>query len=318
MTRAIRPALHSTRRGFLSGSACLFAGALSGGYPRSVTAASRGHSFRLGTAEITILSDGVFTIPTSSALPEVAENDLKTLLGAEIASAALEAQTNVTLVRHGATLALIDTGAGPDFIPPLGKLGDRIEAAGINPDDITHVIFTHAHADHFWGVQDPFGDDSRFPKARHIMPRAERDFWLAADIEAKVPEAQRGMAVGTQRRLKALAEIITTAEPGAEIAPGIALIDTRGHTPGHVSVAVRSGSEELIILGDAITHATASFAAPEWRWGADIDSDAAIATRRRLLDDMASRKARLIGYHLPWPGLGIAERHGSAYRYVPA
>jgi glyoxylase-like metal-dependent hydrolase (beta-lactamase superfamily II) len=80
---------------------------------------------------------------------------------------------------------------------------------------------------------------------------------------------------------------------------------------------VRAGSEDLVILGDAITHAAVSFAAPNWRWGADVDSDAAVATRTRLLDDLATRKVRLVGYHLPWPGVGYAERQGTAYRYVP-
>ncbi|MFV0298669.1 MAG: MBL fold metallo-hydrolase, partial [Hyphomicrobiaceae bacterium] len=199
----------------------------------------------------------------------------------------------------------------------LGKLPDRLDAAGVKVDDVTHVIFTHAHADHFWGVVDPFGDGTRWPKARHVMAKAERDYWLTPGVEARVPEAQKGMAAGIQRRLKELAELISTAEPGAEVAPGIALVDTKGHTPGHVSVVVRSGSQELMVLGDALTHAAVSFAAPTWRWGSDNDPDQGVKTRKTLLDDLATRKVPVIGYHLPWPGLGSVERKGSAYRYVP-
>lgn len=313
-----RVSLLSRRNILAAGGACIVAGAFAGAAPRRLLAASSTHSFKLGAAEITIFSDGVFSLPLASSLPDTPKADVAKLFAEQGADLEMEAQTNVTLVRIGETRALIDTGAGTDFIPTLGKLSDRLDAAGVAPDSITHVVFTHAHADHFWGVLDPFGDGSRFANARHVMSRIERDFWMAADVAAKVPEAQSGMAAGTQRRLKALADIMTTAEAGAEIAPGLALLDTPGHTPGHVSVSVRDGTEEMIILGDALVHAAISFAAPTWRWGADIDSDTAIATRVRLLDDAAARKVRLVGYHLPWPGVGFAERRGTAYRFVPA
>ncbi|MGE0701433.1 MAG: MBL fold metallo-hydrolase, partial [Hyphomicrobiaceae bacterium] len=180
------------------------------------------------------------------------------------------------------------------------------------------VVYTHGHADPFWGVLDPFGDGSRWPKAKHVMTRVERDYRLAADVAGKVPAFQKSMATGTQRRLKSLADNISVVEPGAEIAPGIALLGTPGHTPGHASVVVKSGSDELLILGDALTHAAISFAAPDWRWGSDIDGPLAAATRRKLLDDLAARKVGVVGYHLPWPGVGRVERAGSAYRFVTA
>lgn len=306
-----------SRRGFLQGAASLLTCGLVMSGPRRLLAAATAHKVTLGTAEITVISDGVFSFPRSLVLPDRPDAEIDALLKAHGSALELEAQTNVAVVRNGATLALIDTGAGPDFMPTLGRFGDRLEEVGVKPDDVTHVIFTHAHADHFWGVIDPLGDGSRWPKARHIMTRAERDFWLAPGVEDKVSASQKSMAAGIHRRLKELAAVITTAEPGAEVAPGLALIGTAGHTPGHVSVAVRSGSEELVILGDALTHAAISFGAPTWRWGPDVDADAAIATRVKLLDDLTSRKVGLIGYHLPWPGVGRVERLGSAYRYVP-
>lgn len=307
-----------SRRGLLRGTGGLLAAGLVASSPRRLVAATSAHTFKVGAAEITIVSDGIFSLPRSLMLPDRLEADVDALLEAHGAALGIEAQTNVTLVRLGPTLALIDAGAGHDFMPSLGKLGDRLEHAGIKPDDVTHVIFTHAHADHFWGLIDPLDEGSRWPGARHFMARAERDFWLTPGIEAKVPGFQRSMAVGTQRRLKGLADLLEAPEPGSEVASGISLIATPGHTPGHVSVAVRSGSEELLILGDALTHAAISFGAPAWRWGSDLDSDLAIATRQKLLDDLSARNVGLVGYHLPWPGVGRAEKHGSTYRYVTA
>ncbi len=305
-----------SRRGVLWGASAALAGGLFAGSPRRVLAASATHKAKLGAAEITIVSDGVFTLPRSLVLPDKPDADIAALFKAHGAAVEIVAETNVTVVRNGPTLAVIDTGAGPDFMPTLGKFGDRLEEAGVKPDDVTHVIFTHAHADHFWGVIDPLGDGSRWPKAKHVMARVERDFWLVEGIEDKVPAFQKSMATGIQRRLKELATMITVAEPGAEVAPGIALVATPGHTPGHVSIVVRSGSEELVVLGDALTHAAVSFGAPDWRWGSDIDVDVAIKTRKALLDDLAARKVAIIGYHLPWPGLGRVERQGNAYRFV--
>lgn len=304
-----------TRRGFFyAGGALCTAAVLPFGGQR-LLAASAVHSFNLGSAEITVASDGVFSLPVSLVLPATPASSIETLLRKPGVGASVVLQTNVTIVRDGPVLALIDTGAGPDFMPTLGRLPDALDTLGFSPDDVTHVIFTHAHADHFWGVFDPLGDGTRWPKARHIMPALERDFWLAPGAPERVPSFQRGMAAGIARRLRDLGDRLTTARPETELAKGISYLATAGHTPGHCSVVVRSGGVELIVVGDALTHATVSFAAPDWPWGSDVDPTLAVASRRRLLAHLARSQTPIIGYHLPWPGVGRAERDGSAYRF---
>ena len=221
------------------------------------------------------------------------------------------------MIAVGSERILVDTGAGGDFMPTLGRLTDKLEAAGIAADSITKVVFTHGHPDHLWGVVDPFDGGSRFTKARHVMSRIERDYWMTSGIEDKVPPAMKAMAVGTVRRLKELGDRIEPVALDAEIATGVGLLDTRGHTPGHVAVLVRSGSNQALIVGDALTHAIVSFQHPEWRWGSDADPDVAIATRRRLLDMLAREKTALLGYHLAYPGVGRVEATGSAHRFIP-
>ena len=276
------------------------------------------HRFKVGAAEITVVSDGEMTLPLRFVLPGREQAEIEKLLGtAGQQPSAVTAQVNVALIKIGDHLILVDTGGGTDFMPTLGKLPDRLEAAGVKPEQITKVIFTHAHADHLWGVIDPLSGASMFETAQHLMTQAERDYWLRPGLETQLPEAFQMMAVGTQRRLKALAERIETRAPGSEIAPGVALVDTPGHTPGHVSVLVRSGSEQLLIGGDALTHPSASFAEPGWRWGPDMDPDRAITTRRMLLDRLATERTMLLGYHLPWPGTGRVERVGVSYRFEP-
>lgn len=278
------------------------------------------HSFHVGEAQVTVLTDGAMTAPLGVVLADRQKTEVAAALqgaGRQIPDGdTFSLAVNVALVRLGAELILIDSGGGPDFAPVRGKLPDNLAKAGIKPEAITKIVFTHAHADHFWGVIDPLDGGSLFTKARLFMAGMERDYWLKPGIETSVPEIFRGNAIGTHRRLKELADRIETFKPGAEIVPGLAAIDTAGHTPGHVGLVVTSKSQSLVIGGDALTEPVISFARPGWRWGPDWDQDMAVATRKRVLDMLASEKLPLLGYHLPWPGLGRVERTAQAYRFV--
>ena len=97
------------------------------------------------------------------------------------------------------------------------------------------------------------------------------------------------------------------------------VLDTSGHTAGHICVELSSGRESVVVLGDALTHPIISFAHPEWMPAADHhDPHRAAAVRKTLLDKLATDRQRVIGFHLPFPGIGIVERSGSSYRFVPA
>ena len=275
------------------------------------------HTFKCGSYDVTVLSDGTLSMPFSAALPG---RDLKeveaTFKAAQLPTDGIVAQVNVTIVKTPDALILIDTGGGLDFVPSVGKLADRLEAAGFAPDAFTHVIFTHAHADHLWGVIDPLDGGTRFTNAKHIMSGVEFDYWNKPDRAADVAEMFKSMAIGTGRRLKVIAERIDKRKAGDEIVPGVVLADSAGHTLGHMSVMIGSGAGRLLVSGDALNHSLVSFANPEWRWGSDMDADAAVTTRKRLLDQLASEKIALLGYHLPWPGLGHVEKAGTTYRFV--
>jgi len=104
---------------------------------------------------------------------------------------------------------------------------------------------------------------------------------------------------------------------GDEIVTGIRALDTPGHTPGHMSFEV-AGGEGLIILADAVISSAVYFPHPEWKFAFDSIPDVAVETRKKLLDRAATDKVKMIGYHWPSPGVGFAEKKGTAYTYVPA
>ena len=226
--------------------------------------------------------------------------------------------TNVSLIATGDELILVDAGSGANFQPTAGKLAENMEAAGLDPAKVTKVVFTHGHADHLWGAIDDFDDSERFANASYVIS-GDRVGFLDPSRHAV---ARAGLAQGHGARQRphpqAAGEQDRAAQGRRRDRARRLLSSTRpGHTPGHMSVLVESGGERLLIGADALTHPAVSFARPDWRWGTDYDGDRAIATRRRLLDQLSRERTTLIGFHLPWPGIGMVETSGTAYRFVP-
>lgn len=285
--------------------------------PFAPTTALAAPLLRLGEREVHVFSDGAFPIPPSIVSGDKSAEALAAVYQAEGVAYDLRNVLNVTAIRDGAAWTLFDCGAGDAFVPGSGKLFDALDAAGVDRKKVQRVIFTHGHPDHLWGAIDSFGEIA-FPEAKFLISEAEAAFWTAPDAASRLPEDRQMFATGAARVLKEIEGRLQRFSPGAEVAPGIVALDTAGHTPGHTSFAVSGGSQSLIVLGDAITNAAISFRHPEWRSGGDQDGEKGIATRKRLLDQLATDKLPFIGYHLPEPGLGRAERKGDAYRFAKA
>ncbi len=300
----------ATRRDWLKAAGAL---ALAGAFPRTAMALG---NFDFGARSITVLSDGNLVLPAAFLFPDLPKDEIDAFLAAHgLPTDALAPDCNVTLVRDADRTILFDVGAGPNFMPTAGRLTDSLAEAGVEAAEITDVVFTHGHPDHLWGLIDDF-DEFVFPEARYRMNRAEWDYWRADDTLAKTPEARKSFAVGAQARLARLEDRIELFEPGEEVLPGVEAVDTTGHTQGHVSFMLHEGSDSLMIVGDALSQASVSFERPDWPYGSDHEPERAIATRLKLLDRLAGERSAIIGYHLPHPGKGRAERDGAAFRFV--
>jgi glyoxylase-like metal-dependent hydrolase (beta-lactamase superfamily II) len=275
-------------------------------------------TFRLGAFEITMLSDGYLTVPRRFLASTTDSKDLDVVLAAAGQRGEwVPAPSNVTLVCTGSEVILIDAGAGPHFMPTTGKLLDSLGLAGIERNSITKVVYTHAHPDHIWGTLDDFDDEPNFPNASYVIAAAEWNFWMSPDAASKLPEDRQNLAAGAKRNLSRIKDRVRTVRPGEDISPGLRALDTSGHTAGHIAIEVATGPQGLLVVGDALTHPVISFEHPDWRPAADHhDADLAVATRRRLLDRLATDRTPLIGYHLPFPGIGRVERKGTAYAFV--
>lgn len=275
------------------------------------------YRFSHGTFEITVVSDGLIMLPAGVILPDAAPDDRPAILrrlGGTADSAPFH--VNIPVIRTGTDLILVDNGSGDKFQASAGKLAANLKVAGVDPASITKVVFTHAHPDHAGGTVLSNGE-LLCPNAQYFVSEAEWQFWTDPRYEQTMPAVLHGFARGAQRDLSAVRTRLTLIRPSDEIVPGMRVIETRGHTPGHVSYEL-VGPELLVIAGDVSTSNVVFFEHPDWHFGFDTEPDIALRTRKAFVDRAATEKLKLLGYHWAYPGVGYAERRGSAYRFVAA
>ena len=305
-----------SRRGFLAASA---AAAALPWLPRPALAhGSEPFHLTVGATELTIVSDGHLVLPVSILAPATPEAELQALLKQTFGQVpeTVMPECNTVLLRTGSDLILVDSGSGPGFQPTAGQLLAHLAANGIDPASITKVVFTHGHPDHIWGTTT--GDGAlAFPNATYYVDGTEFDFWTNPDTLAAFPEDFKSIVTGAVANLTAVEPKMVRVKDGDSIAPGISVVATPGHTPGHIGLLL-DGGDGLLLTADVFANPWLSVAHPDWVFGFDTVPEQGIATRKALLDRIATDKMQILGYHFPWPGVGRIERAGDGYRFVAA
>lgn len=298
-----------SRRAFLSGCLAL---PMSASACRFTLAATS-----IGNGTLTTISDGHLTLPGSFLFAPMPKDELLPLLKeAGVSETTLMPECNVSLFQDDQNTVLFDVGSGPDFQASAGKLLEGLDHAGVAVEDVTHVVFTHAHPDHIWGLLDEF-DDPVFYEATYMIGRAEWDYWWNPDTVNTIGEARAAMAVGARRRLEAIENSVEFFDGDQEILPGVQAVSTAGHTPGHMSFEIRSGSDAAMVIGDAIGNHHVAFVKPDWPSGSDQDAEMAATTRTGLFDRIVADGLKIAGFHLPEGGIGHVESTAEGYRFIP-
>ena len=243
-------------------------------------------SITVGDVKVTFLPDGggivdpVALYPASNEdgwkkYPQLLDDDGKfiTTIGA-------------FFVEVGDRKIAVDAGIGPvhlDFpgFGPFfgGKYMESFQKTGHSREDVTDVVFTHLHLDHCGWVTQEFEGERQltFPNARYVVTNTEWEFWRAFE----------GPPVGPDPDLvqKPLANRLEMIKEGDTVAPGISVISTPGHTPGHISLLISSGGKQFFLLGDVL-HGKMQLEQWDWNVAFDIDADTAQRTRQKLLDEL--------------------------------
>ncbi|MFE9699395.1 MBL fold metallo-hydrolase [Streptomyces sp. NPDC006270] len=218
---------------------------------------------------------------------------------------------------------LVDTGIGNGkerANPAWHKLRtdflERLTTAGFAPESVDLVILTHLHADHVgWNTRQVDGAwVPTFPNARYLTSRAEREFWAAYDMEEARAQMFRDSVIPVEQA--GLLSTVDVPHEGVEVAPGLRLIPSPGHTPGHVAVELASRGERALISGDCVHHPV-QLAHPVIGACVDIDPRQSEATRRQVLGSLAGTDTLLLGTHFAPPTAGRVVAHGDAYRLEP-
>jgi glyoxylase-like metal-dependent hydrolase (beta-lactamase superfamily II) len=182
---------------------------------------------------------------------------------------------------HGPSgVVMVDTGTGafPPFVPwtrsrePESAYRD----AHIDPDEVDVVVMTHLHADHAGGGLTD-GGEPRFPNARYVVHPADWAFFADAD------DHEDYTARHALDRVNDL-DMLDLAESDREVVPGIAVVHSPGHTPGHRSVVVTGTDGSVLLTGDLL-HLPIQAENPSWSSSHDEDPATAATSRTALLGE---------------------------------
>ena len=232
----------------------------------------------------------------------------------------LKMSIHAYVVEAGARRIVVDTGLGNDkqgrHIPLWNNLNTpflfKLTEAGFAPETIDTVICTHMHVDHVgWNTKLIGGKwVPTFPNAKYLFGKTEYDFWNAfgdnTEPRAVFDDSVKPVVDAGQ------AELIASE---TQVCEEISTFPTPGHSPGHISILIRSQGEEAMLLGD-VAHHPCQFEHLDWASSYDGDDpQASTKMRDQLFGKLAGTKVRVFGGPFD-PGYVV--REGKAFRLMEA
>lgn len=278
---------------------------------------------RIGEIIVTALSDGYLesglemlrnvTLDESARLMRAAfRPELPGLSGG-----GRRTSVNCYAIHSAGRLALIETGSGTYLQPTAGKLARNLAAACIDPAAIERVILTHMHPDHSAGLTEMPSGRPLFPNADLVVHENEPRHWQDDAAMAKASERAKKLYFQAAReQIAPYRDRLRTFSGAGEVFPGVTAMPLHGHTPGHTGYLIESGGERLLVWGDIVHVPEIQVPRPEVAIEFDTDPDAAIATRRKVLEMAANERLLIAGMHVHYPGFAHIARSADGYTIV--
>jgi glyoxylase-like metal-dependent hydrolase (beta-lactamase superfamily II) len=321
-----------TRRHALAGAAGIAAAPLlstvsakADAAPAAEKQAPSFYRYKVGDTMVTVVSDGKFAFKLEDSFITNAKKDE---VSAALAKAFLPSDMFTIyfaplVLNIGNKVVVIDTGNGAlakaNSKGSNGLFADNMVAAGFDPNKVDTVVISHFHTDHVNGLLTADGNPA-FPNAEVLVPATEWKFWMD---DGEMSRASAGRMQGLFKNNRNIFEAglkkkVTPYEWGKEVAPGLLAVETVGHTPGHTSYVLSSGSDKVFIQSDVTNNPNPFATHPGWHAFFDQDGEVAEKTRRRVYDMLVADKLPVQAFHYPFPGLAHLEKDGDGYRVVPA
>ncbi len=310
--RSVLAAAAAGAASFTTGAFSAFAAA-----PQATSQWPSAYRYKVGSIEVTAISDGARTIPLTDTFVRNASREQvnEALRAAFLPENQLTLPFTALLVNTGSKLYLIDSGNGPAQ-GTVGLLSGTLAALGVDPKSIDAVVISHFHGDHINGLLNAQGAPA-YPNAQVLVPEAEWAFWMDDGQMSRAPDAMKGGFQNVRRVFTPLAGKVERYGWDKEVMPGLTSVATPGHTPGHTSFQLASDKGRLFVQSD-LTNIPALFVRnPTWHVMFDMDPAKAQENRIKIYDMVSAERMLVTGYHFPFPAALYVEKDGVRFDYVP-
>jgi glyoxylase-like metal-dependent hydrolase (beta-lactamase superfamily II) len=255
------------------------------------------YRFNVGGAEVTVVSDGALALgDPKGTFTGVPDDEMRKMLTDNfLPPSSVVLEQNSPIVNLGDKFVLFDTGMGTSkmFGPTTGRQQKSMKDAGIKPEDIDAVVFSHGHIDHIGGV---VGDDGKnlFPNAQFYIAESDFNYWTDYD---KAGAAMKDFVDHAKKNLTPVRDRLVFYKDEQEFLPGVTALSAPGHTVAH--------------------HPILLMEKPRMEFSFDTDPKQAAGSRVKMLDMLAAQKIPVLAYHYPWPGVGHIAKTAEGFHYVP-
>ncbi|MDM8359160.1 MBL fold metallo-hydrolase [Pandoraea communis] len=289
------------------------------------------HSYQIGNATVTRVTELILPeIPADYLFPDRDRSVLTDArphwIGSENTS---DDGQNVALSVHswivqiGGKTLLIDTGAGNGKNRPLNPVFNQLEtpylsrlaAAGVRPADIDLVLITHLHVDHVGWNTVLAGDRwiPTFPNAQYVFSAPEYQFY-ANEKHVQTPSA--GIFADSVQPIVDAGQAVLIDASHQQPVEGFTFHQTKGHSFDHLSISLESAGELALFSGDVMHHPV-QVAKPDWNSVFCEFQDDARRSRDWALNFAADNHATFFSSHFPGTSVGVVERDGTGFNWIP-
>lgn len=254
---------------------------------------------RIGSLEVQSVWDGFWTFPVELMFPSQAPEDWARHETHLDPDGRFRMDVGGYLVRTDTRTMLVDLGYGAptSFFPQFeAKFLESLAALGQSPVDITDVILTHLHFDHF-GLASRDGRPV-FPNATYRCHLKDWDVFVTEGAPQPFADALGLPSANAGHWLDPVQDRLEPWAGDTTIAPGIDVLDAPGHTPGHSVVLLSSGGDRALLLGDVV-HTPVELVEPAWQMIGDDDPAQSRRTRDSLVSEFAGTDTRIAAGHFP-------------------
>jgi len=247
---------------------------------------------------VTAILDGSLDVPAELMFPSTTAADWAPHRDLLTDDGLLPLPMGGFLVEIGDRKVLVDAGFGePTPLEGFGRLLKNLRAHGVEPADITDVLFTHLHFDHVGWATDAHGEVV-FLNATYRCHAADLEFFFSPDLPDVQTGKFMGAAISPPERLAPIRDRIVPFSGDESIAAGVDVRSAPGHTPGSAVIVLSSGTERCLLLGDVV-HCPVELVDLEWQALGDVDRDLARRTREFWMREVEGGETPVAAAHFP-------------------